>query len=125
MKNIGMLFKLIGEAFREERILQNITQKEMAAKVGCSESEYKAIEAGRKNMNLSLFLKICGSFECMKISELFENVGISFDVDRKIGKHGNRLTYFMDYFDNNYEMVVDYTKKKKQDKLMQSLFEEE
>lgn len=125
MKNINILLKLIGEAFKEERMLMNITQKEMAVKVGCSESEYKAIEAGRKNMNLSLFLRICGSFEHVKIGEMFENVGISFDPDCKIGRHGNKLTYFMDYFADDFELVADHSKKKKVDKMQQSLFEEE
>lgn len=124
MKNIGILLKLIGEAFKEERTIRNITQKQMAEKVGCSESEYKAIEAGRKNMNLALFLRICGSFEHIKIGELFENVGISFDADYKVGKHGKKLTYFMDYFESEFEIVADYTKKKKQDKRLQSLFDE-
>lgn len=131
MKNVTVLLMLIGEAFREERMLRNLTQKQIAAMVGCSESEYKAIEAGHKNMNLSLFLKICGSFENIKIRDLFENVGLSFDVDYKVGKHGNRLTYYMDYFQSEFEFISGCKmqpkklKKHREDAMLQSLFGED
>lgn len=125
MKNITLLLKLIGEAFREERILRNLTQKQIAEKVGCSELEYKAIEAGRKNMNISLFLKICGSFENVKIRDLFENVGLSFDVEHQIGRYGNKLTYYMDFFESEFEIVAGSKRQKKNDVKLQSLFDED
>lgn len=129
VKNITLLLKLMGEAFKDERIFRNLTQRQIAEKVGCSESEYKAIEAGQKNMNLSLFLKICGSFENTKMRDLFENVGLSFDVDHKIGKQGNRLTYYMDYFQSEFEIIAgsnmqrEKLKKHRSDSMQQSLFE--
>lgn len=111
MSNVDELFRLFGEAFKEERNFMHITQKQMAQMLGCSESEYKAIEAGKPTVNAALFLKICGSFGTVSIRNLFENVGISFDINHTVGKHGKKLTYFMDFF--NEDCVVLQVPKKK------------
>lgn len=124
LDGIYELFRLFGEAFKEERTMMHITQKQMAQMLGCSESEYKAIEGGKPTVNAALFLKVCGSFSGTTVRELFENVGISFDVNHTKGRYGNKLTYFMNYYEVDGVALEKPVKKKKDDMLI-SLFEEE
>ncbi|PIS01514.1 MAG: XRE family transcriptional regulator [Chlamydiae bacterium CG10_big_fil_rev_8_21_14_0_10_35_9] len=47
------------EAFKELRVKNNLTQKELAKKMGCVQSNVANIECGTQGLSMEVFVSLC------------------------------------------------------------------
>ena len=55
------------------RVSQNLTQDEMAAKLGCSRNSYQAIESGNRQGNMKFWCSLREVFNLSDVWGLMEN----------------------------------------------------
>lgn len=55
------------------RVSQNLTQDEMAAKIGCSRNSYQAIERGIRQGNMKFWCSLREVFNLSDVWEMMEN----------------------------------------------------
>ena len=64
------LAKKIGDNLREARKFKNLTQKEVASKLGMTQQQYSRFENGIFELNYTQIISLCQLYE-MTPSELF------------------------------------------------------
>lgn len=65
-----MVQKKFGQALKELREKEGLSQEKFALKIGMDRTYYASVEAGKRNISLQNIKKIADGFE-MSISELF------------------------------------------------------
>lgn len=65
-----MVQKQFGQALKELREKEGLSQEKFALKIGMDRTYYASVEAGKRNISLQNIKKIADGFE-MSISELF------------------------------------------------------
>ena len=58
MKEVQAYLEKIGKLIQESRLHQNLTQSELAEKVGTSQSAINRIESGKQNITLEMLTRI-------------------------------------------------------------------
>lgn len=56
--------KQIGQKLRDRRKYLNMTQKQLAEKMGCTFQQIQKYESGINNMSLQVLLKLCDILKC-------------------------------------------------------------
>jgi len=69
-----MNIKKLGKTIKVERVINDMSQDELAKKCKLSRNHMGAIERGEKNCTLSILYRISTALN-LKISELFEKAG--------------------------------------------------
>jgi len=75
MENINEKEYLIevGERLRQQRILEKVSQEQIAAKIGISKTQYSKIERGLANTSIATLVKIVSAFDNLSFDYLLAN----------------------------------------------------
>jgi transcriptional regulator with XRE-family HTH domain len=75
-----MIYKLLGNRIRQERLKLNLTQEQLAEKVDLSTSYIGQIERGERNISLDTLVVICKSLGTTIDYLLQDSVNIEEDI---------------------------------------------
>lgn len=75
-----MIYKLLGNRIRQERLKLNLTQEQLAEKVDLSTSYIGQIERGERNISLDTLVVICKSLGVTIDYLLQDSVNIEEDI---------------------------------------------